>query len=301
MGTIPKIALMRFFRWWTIAVCLGAGVAQAQVDLKLEVPRTQFLPGERLEVVTRFSNFTGKPLTLGAEAGWLRFQVEDRAGVAVNRRSELPETGTFELQPVERGTLRFDIEPHFYLEQPGRYRVFAIARFPSGEEVTTPPASFELVRGTRVAEQPYGFSSPEGAERRKYILHQANYLEEVVLYVRCTDEAEATTYQVTRLGKTVNFTQPKQILDVESRWHVLHQFGRTDFIYHVFAPDGSLVVRQTLMFEDRRPQLRVNEQGKVTVIGGVRRPTDDDVPGRATPSVVAPALFTPDDATKKKR
>ena len=170
---------MTLLRGFVAGVCAWAGVAQAQVDFKLEVPQAQFLPGERLEVVTRFSNFTGQPLLLGAEPGWLRFQVEDRVGKVVNKRSEVAETGTFELKPVERGTLRFDLEPHFFLDQPGRYRVFAVARLPGGEEVTSAAAGFELIRGSRLAEQPFGFTGPDGAERRKYILHQANYLNEI--------------------------------------------------------------------------------------------------------------------------
>jgi hypothetical protein len=184
------------------------------------------------------------------------------------------------------------------LDQPGRYRVVAVARLSNGEEVTSPAATFELVRGNRLAEQVFGYTGPEGTSRRKYILHQVNYLKEVTLYVRCTDEQENATFNITRLGTTVSFTPPQQSLDAEGRWHVLHQFGRTEYRHHVFSTDGTLQVRNTYVINDRRPQLRVNDSGKIAVIGGERRPSVDDFPAAPASSVVEPALFTPDDTIK---
>src|SRR5689334_9329957 len=115
---------MNLFRGVVACFLLLPVVVRAQVDFKLEVPQKQLLPGESLEAVARFSNYTGKPLTLGRETGWLQFHVEDRSGMVINKLSDVDETGTFELQPVERGTLRFNLTPHFKLDQPGRYRVY---------------------------------------------------------------------------------------------------------------------------------------------------------------------------------
>ena len=280
--------------WWML---LSLGL-QAQVDVKLEIPQQQFLPGERLEVAIRISNFTGRTLVLGAEPMWLRFQVETRAGMVVNQLSDPEESGRFEIGPVERGRLRYDLAPRFQLDQPGRYRVVAVVRLPGGEEVTSPPASFELIRGTRLADQPYGYNGPTGEERRKFILQQANYLKEVVLYVRCTDERESASFSVTKLGRTVSFTRPQRSLDAEGRWHVLHQFDRNEYRYHVFGPEGILLTRQTFAITDRRPEIRVNDEGKVAVIGGVRRVSADDFPAPVVVKVTEAELFTPDDKPK---
>lgn len=287
----------RFLSFW-VGVWTLTGLVQAQVEFKLTVPQAQFLPGERIEAVARFSNFTGRPLTLGKDAGWLQFQVEDRSGRVVNKISEVDDSGSFDLKPLERGILRFNLTPHFQLDQPGRFRVVAMARLSAGEEVTSSAATFELVRGNRVAEQSFGYNGPDGAERRKFILHQVNYLKEVTLYVRCTDELEATTYNITRLGTTVSFTRPQESLDADGRWHVLHQFGRTTYHHHVFGPDGLIQTRHTYVINDRRPTLRVNEAGKIAVIGGERRPSADDIPAANAALIVEPAPFIPDDTIK---
>ena len=284
----------RFILSWGLA-----WAAYSQVDLKLDLPQTHLLTGERIEVAVRFSNFTGRPLTLGGETNWLRFQVEDHTGAAVYKVGEVPDSGSFPLQPVERGTLRFDISPGFKLDQPGRYRVFAIARVPGGDDVTSPAASFELVRGLRVAEQAFGFEGPEGREQRKFVLQKANYLNAMALYVRVCDEKETTTYQVTRLGKTVSFTVPQEQLDAESRWHVLHQYGRVDYFHHVFRPDGTLELRETYLVTERRPELRVNDAGKVAVFGGARRSSVDDFPAPTSRVSVYPAPALPDETSKK--
>ena len=288
---------MNRYRWigifgWAL---LGLSPARAQVDFKLEVPQGQFLPGERLEAVARFSNFTGQTLTLGADPTWLRFQMEEHAGTPVNMLSEVEETGIFKLDPVQRGTLRFNLTPHFKIDHPGRYRVFGVARLPNGEVVTSSAANFEIVRGTRLGEQPFGVNTPDGPEKRKFILQHVNYLNDVLLYVRCTDETESTTYNVIRLGKTVSFTKPQETLDANGRWHVLHQFGRIDYGYHVFGPDGTMELRQTYVVTDRRPQLRVNGQGKIAVTGGARRPSVDDFPVPVAELTPEPPAFKPDD------
>ncbi len=298
--SVPSVFAMKRQFWWILLGWGLAWVAHGQVDLKLEIPQTQMLTGERIEVAVRISNFTGRTLTLGAETNWLRFQVEDRSGAAVFKLGEVPDSGHFVLQAVERGTLRFDIAPCFKLDQPGRYKVFALARIPGGEDVASPAASFELVRGTRLAQQPFGFDGPAGMERRKYVLHQANYLDTVALYVRVCDDTETVSYQVTRLGKTVSFTKPQNLLDAESRWHVLHQFGRVDYVHHVFRPDGTLETRQYHVVTDRRPELRVNDAGKVAVFGGARRLSVDDFPAPTRSVNIDPAPATLDEISKKR-
>jgi hypothetical protein len=271
----------------------------AQVEVHLTLPQEQFLPGEAIEAAVRISNFAGRKLTFGARPGWIRFEVEGSSDVVVNRLSEVSESGEFTLESSTRGTIRYDIQPHFDISRPGRYRVTAIVRISDTEEYASPPVSFEVFRGTRLWEREVGVSNVDGSPngRRKFILQQATQLRNVRLYIRLTDSEEVGTMKVIPIGPTVSFSRPSCVVDRGSRLHCLHQISADTYRYHVVGPDGTLLRRHTFNFGERRPQLRMNDSGDVAVIGGERRRATDDIPVEPT---AAAAGSKPDEAPATK-
>ena len=268
-----------------------------QLDVRVTLPQEQYLPGESIEAAVRIANFSGRKLTFGANPGWIRFNVEATEGFVVNRISEIPESGEFALQASTRGTIRYDIQPHFDLTRPGRYRVTATIRLSDTEEYASPPIHFEVFRGTRLWEREFGVEGADGvALRRKFLLQQATQLRDVRLYVRITDDVESSTVKVVPIGPTVSFSRPACAVDRKSRLHVLHQITADTYRYHLIGPDGALLLRQSFEFTERRPQLRVNDGGEVAVIGGARKRAANDFPEE--PKTDAPSL-KPDEASVK--
>jgi hypothetical protein len=263
-----------------LALPLLGVAACAQVDVDLVLDRQFFLPAEPIEVGVRVANFTGSPLTLGAEKDWLSFTVEEVKGRVVSKLAEPSESGEFTLKQATRGTLRWNLAPLFAIDHPGPYRVVATVRLPSGEVYTTEAANFEIVSGVRLNEpREVGVKMPDGSfERRKYILQQVNFMKKVQLYLRVMDAHETQTFAVTPLGPTVSFDRPQWVVDAESRFHVLHRADSNNYLYHVFRGDGTLTIRQLWASEEGRPELRVNGEGEVRVFGGVRRPSAADLP-----------------------
>lgn len=272
----------------------------AQVDVRITLAQDQFLPGESIEAAVRIANFTGQKLTFGARPDWIRFNVESTDGRIVNRISEVKESGEFQLESSTRGTIRYDIQPHFDLSTPGRYRVTATIQLSDSQEYTSPPALFEVFRGTRLWEREFGSESTAASAsgQRKYILQQATHLRNVRLYIRVTDDSETTTFKVIPIGPTVSFNRPSCALDRKSRLHVLHQISADTYRFHLVNPDGRVEMRRIYGFSDRRPQLRVNEAGEVAVIGGERRRSPDDIPQEAAP---VPTSAKPDDEPPAKQ
>lgn len=255
--------------------------ARAQIDVKLSTAQQHFLPAEQLEVAVKISNFTGGPLQLGAHPQWIAFTVQRGDGGVVNKLAEIPESGEFTLQQATSGTLRFDLAPQFALDRTDRYRVTAtVTPELGGETFASAPLAFDIITGVRLnQDQPIGFTKADGTvEHRKYILQQANFLKHLRLYLRVTDATEARSYKVASLGGVVNFNPPQWVIDRQSRFHVLHQFASDEYRYHAFDPDGNQLLGQTWRISPRRPQLRVNDDGEVAVIGGARRLDRSDVP-----------------------
>lgn len=285
---------MKRFLLLVIGLSIAARLL-GQLDVRVTLPQDQYLPGESIEAAVRISNFSGRKINFGANPGWIRFNVEATEGFIVNRISEIQESGEFDLESSTRGTIRYDIQPHFDLSRPGRYRVTAIVRLSDTDEYASTAVHFEVFRGTRLWEREFGVVDNTGAAlRRKFLLQQTTNLKDVRLYVRVTDEAETATVKVLLLGNTVSFSRPACAVDRKSQLHVLHQINADTYRYHLIGPDGALVFRHSYEFTERRPQLRVNEGGDVAVIGGARKRSANDLPQE--PKTDVPSI-KPDEAS----
>ena len=280
-----------------LLVCLFPATIWAQVEVRLKLEQEAFLPGEALQTSIRISNFSGRKLTFGKEPQWIRFNVEAIEGSVVNQTSEIADSGEFSLESSTRGTLRYDLQPIFDLSRPGRYRLTATVITPEHEAVTSPPEVFEVIRGSRLWEQEVGVPGTDGSVRRKYLLQQANHLREVRLYVRITDDTESTTIKVIHIGRMVSFARPQPVIDRQARLHLLNQMTADGYVYLVIAPDGTVATRENYRMTEHRPQIRMNDAGVVTVIGGERLAS---AAGGISPPAPAKSVSKPDDTVRDK-
>ena len=276
-----------------IGLCLGlmlAAVAplSAQISVEVNLDQDQFLPGEALRASVRVTNRSGQTLHLGTEAEWLTFSVESRDGYVVTKDDDAPVTGEFTLESSKAATKRVDLAPYFSLDRQGRYAVQAVVKIKQWDHVVaSSPRSFDIIQGANLWETEFGVPRPVGAtnapsdspEVRKYILQQANYLKSRIrLYLRITDRTGAKTIRVFPIGPLVSFSRPEPQLDQQSNLHVLYANGPQTYSYTVFTPDGNIQTRQTYEYVGSRPRLQPNEDGNISVKGGVRRVSSDDFP-----------------------
>lgn len=277
---------MKIFRSGCALFLLSLSAALAQVTVEVVPAQAQFLPNEEIPLAVRVSNLSGKTLILGADQEWLKLSVESREGFVVSKSGEVPVQGEFALDSSKVAVKRLDLAPFFSLLRPGRYTVTATVRVPGWEqEFSSPPAAFDIIRGTKLWEQEFGVPSTNAAagdpEVRKYVLQQANYLKRLQLYVRVSDSAGAKTFGVRSVGRMVSFSQPEPQLDKFGRLHVLWQTGARAFAYRIVNPEAEVILQQTYDYTTTRPKLRLNEDGKIFVGGGARRLTRDDLPANA--------------------
>src|SRR6185503_15077608 len=141
-----------------------------------------------------------------------------------------------------------------------------------------------IIEGARLWEQDFGMpiSKTGGAgvpEVRKYILQQANYLKgQLRLYLRITDSSGDKAIKTVPVGLALSFSNPDPRLDKDSNLHLLYQSWARSFSYVVYTPDGELVLRQTYDFSQSRPRFQLDADGTISVAGGTRRITSNDVP-----------------------
>ncbi len=272
-------------------VCLGLALLTAwltevcaQVSVEITLPQDQFLPSETLLAAVRISNHSGQKVHLGAEADWLAFGVESRKGSVVPKLADPSVVGEFDLDSSTVATKRVDLAPYFNFSEPGSYLVTATVKVRAWDrEFTSRAKPFDIIRGAKLWEQEFGVPTSSEVtnatpEVRKYILQQASYLKgQLRLYMRLTDASGARTFRVLPIGQLVSFSRPEGQVDKWSNLHVLYANGAHSFSYTLFNPEGELLVRETYDYVTTRPRLQVNEEGKISVAGGVRRVTAKDV------------------------
>jgi hypothetical protein len=146
---------------------------------------------------------------------------------------------------------------------------------------------FHIIKGSKLLEEEFGVPGPDGApEMRKVALIRANGLKQQRLYARITDDADQRVFRVMPLGPMVSFGRPELRIDGSNTLHLLFQNGPRSFLYGAISPEGAWRARLTYDYGETRPGLRVNEQGRVLVQGGLRRVTAGDLPAPGAPSPV---------------
>jgi hypothetical protein len=274
---------------------------RAQVSVEVVLEQEHFLSGEDLIAAVRITNRSGQTLHLGGEPDWLTFAVESRDGSGVVAKNSEPSVvRVFTLETTKVATRRVALVPHFDLARAGRYSLIATVRIKEWDQtLTTSPKYFDIINGAKLWSQDFGVPPASGApkgspEVRRYALEQANYLRtQLRLYFRLTDATEGRVLKVFPLGPMVSFGIPDHQIDSASNLHVLYQNGARSFDYAVISPDGEIIIRQTHDYTTTRPKLQLTEHGRLTVVGGVRRLTPDDVPGPPPPEETVPPTSPP--------
>jgi len=260
-----------------------AGYAMAQVKLEILLDQRHYLLKEPLEVGIRVVNQSGQTLTIPGTS-WLSLTVEDRDKFVVKTLTELPLPQPVTVDSTFMATQWIDIGDVFDFRENMSYKLNARVRIEQwGEEVYSKPVSFEIIKGTVLWQQPFGVPSEPGSppQMRKYILQQANYLDELQLYVRVTDLTERVIFKARRLAPMLLISQPEAQIDSLNRLHVLVQFGMRQFMHLCINPFGEIITRNTYEVSGVRPMLKTTEAGGVFVKGGQRMLRHDDIPPSA--------------------
>jgi hypothetical protein len=284
----------------TLLAAVGLGLmilrSSAQVSIELELPQEQFLPSEAMPLAVKITNRSGQQIHLGADPAWLTFSVESVDGFVIIKKSEVPVTGEFDLESSQLAIKRVDLTPYFVMSKPGRYKIIATLRIKDwNANINSAAKHFDIVHGSRIWAQEFGVpSATNGApEVRKFSLCQANYLRsQLRLYVQLSDAQEAQVFHAEALGTLVSFSQPEAQVDRTCQLHVLWQTGAQAFNYCLINPNGNVANREIYDNFNSRPHLGVNDNGEVSVKGGVRRtkPTElplvkrpDELPAKVAP------------------
>jgi hypothetical protein len=250
--------------------------ASAQMDVEVVLDQQEFLPGEAVPLHVHVTNHSGQALHLGDDNTWLSFLVESQDVFIVMKKSDPQVIGPFDLGSSEVAIKRVDLAPYFTLNRIGRYKVTATVHIKDwNTDINSAPQNFDVIDGAELWSQTFGVpgsATNHGPPRvRKYTLLQANYLhDQLRLYVQVTDDS-GSSLKVRPIGPMISFGQPEAQTDPHSNLHVLYQTGASTFTYTVIDPDGNITQQEKYDYVTTRPRLRQDDNGNISVFGGVRR------------------------------
>jgi hypothetical protein len=280
---------------FAVMLCLAAGSLQAQISgvtAELKLDEDQYLPDEDLQLKVRISNRSGQEITLGTDNYWISLSIASDNNRTCPQLGEMPVQGAFSLQSGEVGIRALNPTPYYEFRRLGRYRVTATIRIPQWhQEITTKAVYFNVGNGVtlpNLANIQFGMPVTGNAtntppEVRRYSLLKVTSLKAPRLYFRLTDNNDRVLRIFPILPMT-SFSDPEAQLDKYNNLHVLSQIGGHSFGYAVLSPNGKWLLRQTYVYTDTRPMLRVDTDGQILVAGGGRIPSEDDFPPRVPES-----------------
>ncbi len=264
-----------------VLACLGLTSVRGQITVELDFEKDSFIANETMFASVRVTNFSGQTLRFGTDNHWVMFAVEGQNGFLVDQRGTPNVTGLFEIPNGSRGTRRVNLAPYYEMTTPGRYMVTATVICQQVREVLkSPKREINIIRATTLWEKQFGVVSPgsEAYDVRHYALIRALNNNRLELYVRVASRDGSKVYGVFSMGNIVSFGSPEAQLDRLSRLHVLQQYAARSFRYVVVTPDGELMTRHRYDYTRSRPRLGAGAENLIAVMGGIRVPTESDLP-----------------------
>lgn len=305
----PKLNGMKRFLVWMAAGGWGISLCFAQLSVEVNFDNEVYIPNEALVAKIRIINNSGKALKFGVTDDWLVLNVETENERVVSMIKPPAVFGEFLLESSQVGVKRIDLAPCFNLSNPGRFKITASVRIPEwNQSFVSKSKHFDIVGGVRFFETSFGLpnSTDSGKdaqpEIRKYILQQVSR-KQTTLYVRITDSTETKTFKVIPIGVVLSLSKPEPQIDRWSNLHLLLQVGARAFSYTVITATGQILVRETWDYTTSRPILKSGDEGRISVVGGIRRPTPNDLPPPETnprSQTAVPAAEPPKPTTDAK-
>lgn len=243
-------------------------VAQAQLNVDLQLDRRQFIQHEAITVGVRLTNRAGRELDLYGDGRrpWLNFVVTNEKGNPIT-----PYGGQLNFQrakvPVGRSVARqVDLNSLFPLGGFGRYTIYAIVNLPTGESFQSNRASFNLTKGRVIYEQRVGLGKKArdyrlitfAPERVSYLYFQAEIVD---------GKRVALTYPI---GEMLAFRKPEATVDHKGHLHVLY-LATPDRYQHILIDDRGKVTERKIFKRGAvgDPRLIAFKNGEVKVAGGI--------------------------------
>lgn len=250
---------------------LACSQAHAQVAVRLQMEKSNYLIGEPVSATISITNHAGRQLVLSGDRiqSWLNFQLSasGRAVPAARRINYKPAV----IPAGQTVARRVVLSTSYALGRMGNYTCSASVRMP-GPAVngfTSNRVHFTITSGRTAWVQRAGLPKAPG-EIREYKLITFTGNRGLDLYAEVTSKNTGRRIATLPLGKILTFRNPTATLDGANNMHALYQVKPNLFTHTSVSPNGQIL---SSSFHKRGaqgdPRLMTFANGVVRVAGSV--------------------------------
>lgn len=220
-----------------LVLCCLLGSAFAQMELRLEPVRHDYILGEHVALKLTLINRSDSTIALSnrPQRPWLNFSVTKRGEAAPVSAFASPRFPDLTITPGSTRSFQVDLKTFYRLDLSGSYGAVATIRMPDG--VTTCSSNralFALASGGRVR----GFNIRAGGKNLEMSVRLASIDGHDSLFGQVTDNDTKRVQGACFLGRYLNFMQPRVMLDAAQNLHVLCQSSPDFYTYSVMNTRG---------------------------------------------------------------
>ena len=257
-------------------------MAFAQLAMKLELNRKNFIRFENIYAKITLRNLSAHPLIFGSHSnlkGQLEFDIETASGkkVALPVKNHLYSSLFGEIiEPGKTESVVVSLSKMYKLKTVGEYKIKAIITHPQlPDSYQSNSVDFKVTAGTTAWKAIVGvpttgkLKDKEKIKKREYKL--LSFFDGMNRVYSLLVEGNKRVYGVARIGYDIGNLKPECKIDRLSKIHILIQSSPKIYSYYVYDTDCHLDVREVYKKKGNTdPRLIRNpDTGKVFVAGGV--------------------------------
>lgn len=226
-------------RFLCLLLCMSilAPAALAQIEVKLEPTRQEFLVGESITMKLTFVNHTDRAVTLcnGSDYRWLNFSIKQRGSSYPVNAKALAKYPPLTLSPGSKRAYEVDVKPYYNLDNEGNYSVTATIVMPGGESThTSNNSTFALRQGGTVK----SFDVSARGQRLTVSVKMLTVKGRACLFGQVTNQDTHGVLGACFLGHYLSFMSPCIKLDSAMNLHLLCQSTPEYFTYSIMNTYG---------------------------------------------------------------
>lgn len=211
--------------------------AFAQMELRLEPVRTNYILGEHVALKLTIINRTDSTIALSnrPQRPWLNFSVSKRGEAAPVSAFASPRFPDLTITPGSTRTFQVDLKSFYRLDLSGSYGAVATIRMPDGESTySSNRALFSLVNGGRLR----GFKIRAAGKNLEMSVQLASIDGHDNLFGQVADADTKRVLGACFLARYLNFMQPRIMLDAAQNLHILCQSSADFYTYAIMNTQG---------------------------------------------------------------
>lgn len=239
--------------------------ALAQVEVRIQPDRKEFMLGENIAFNVRIDNYTDRSVTFVNIPGrsWLHFTLTRSGESTPITPALIPNFPRLTVPAGSSRVVKANLRPYYTLNRDGAYRVVATVRMPDMQTTYSSNRSiFNLSHGGTVR----NFTIQSRGSRLNMSLRLLRVDGKDCLFGQVKNADSHSVLGACFMGQFLNFMKPRVVLDSAQHMHVLCQSTPEYFTYSRMDPSGNRVDYK-VMKRTGGPVDLVSAGGSIRAIG----------------------------------